>query len=73
MSELLRVQQGGAKVDEHQNGEQKGDYSHEVHGLPQLLTGLHVKKGHGKENSGEEEHSEILHATILDSEWHAVT
>ena len=71
MSELLRVEQGGAEIDKQQDRKQKGDYCDEVHGLPQLLTGLDVEKGHGKENCGKEEHDEILHATILDSEQNA--
>jgi hypothetical protein len=30
-------------------------------GLPQLLAGLHIQKGGGKENDGVEQHGEILH------------
>ncbi|WP_348261517.1 hypothetical protein P8935_17150 [Telmatobacter sp. DSM 110680] len=70
MSEFLRVKQGGAEVDEQQDREQQSDNSDEIHGLPQLLTGLHIKKGHGKENGCKEEHGQILHATILDSKHH---
>src|ERR1700691_4851643 len=66
MSELLRVKEGRAEVDEQQERKQEGDYGDEVHGLPQLLTGLDVKKGHGKENGGEEEHGQILHETVLE-------
>jgi hypothetical protein len=62
MSELLREEQGGSEVNEQQDREQESHYGDEVHGLPQLLAGLDVKKGHSKENSGEEEHREILHA-----------
>ena len=71
MSEFLREQQRGAEVDEQQDREQQSDDCNEVHGLPQLLTGLDVKKGHGEENGCEEEHGQILHIAILDSERHA--
>ena len=40
----------------------------QVHGLPQLLAGLDVEKRHDKENRGEEEHDDVLHARSLDSE-----
>jgi hypothetical protein len=30
-------------------------------GLPQLLAGLYVEKGHAEENGGVEKHREILH------------
>jgi hypothetical protein len=70
MSELLRIEQGGSEVNEQQDRKQKSDYRHEVHGLPQLLTGLDVEKGHGEESGGEEEHGEILHAKTLNSETH---
>ncbi|MGA9585058.1 MAG: hypothetical protein WBQ95_07000, partial [Terracidiphilus sp.] len=73
MSEFLRIEQRGAEVNQQQDRKQKSDYSDEVHGLPQLLTGLYVQKGSGKENGGEEEHREILHASTLDSEHHAAT
>jgi hypothetical protein len=72
MSELLRIEQRGGEVDEQQDRKQESDYSHEVHGLPQLLTGLDVEKGHGEENDGEEEHCEILHARTLNSERHDI-
>jgi hypothetical protein len=53
MSELLRIEQRGGEVNEQQDRKQESDYSHEIHGLPQLLTGLHIEKGHGEENGGE--------------------
>jgi hypothetical protein len=34
-------------------------------GLPQLLAGLYVQKGHAKENGGVEKHREILHEHSL--------
>jgi hypothetical protein len=71
MSEFLRVQQRGGEVNEHQDREHQRDDSDKVHGLPQLLTGLDVQKGHGKKDDGVEEHGEILHATSLDSERHS--
>jgi hypothetical protein len=70
MSEFLRVQQRGGKVSEHQERQHQRDDSDKVHGLPQLLTGLDVQKGHGKKNDGVEQHGEILHATSLDSKRH---
>jgi hypothetical protein len=77
MSESLRVKQGGSEIDEHQDRKQECDDGDNVHGLPQLLTGLDVQKGHGKENDGVEKHREILHWTTLDSDrrrakWAAV-
>jgi hypothetical protein len=66
MSEFLRVQQRGSKINKQQDREQESYYRDEVHGLPQLLTGLDVEKGDGKENGGEEKHDEILHARTLD-------
>src|SRR5579863_7779187 len=71
MSEFLRVKQRGCEVNEHQDRKQERDDGDEIHGLPQLLTGLDVQKGRGKENSGVEKHGEILHAKSLDSERHS--
>jgi hypothetical protein len=71
MSELLRIEQSGGEVNEQQDRKQQSDDCDEIHGLPQLLTGLDVKKGHGEENGGEEEHGEILHARTLISEPHS--
>jgi len=65
MSEFLRIEQCCAEVNQQQDRKQKSHYGDEVHELPQLLTGLDVKKGHGEENGGEEEHGEILHARNL--------
>jgi hypothetical protein len=70
MSEFLRVKQSGCEVNEHQYRKQERDDGDEIHGLPQLLTGLDVQKGHGKENDGVEKHGEILHWKTLDSEPH---
>jgi hypothetical protein len=70
MSELLRIKQRGGEVNEHQDRKQESHYGDEVHGLPQLLTGLDVKKGHGEKNGGEEKHREILHARTLISKRH---
>jgi hypothetical protein len=70
MSEFLRVKQSGCEVNEHQDRKQERDDGDEIHGLPQLLTGLDVQKGHGKENDGVEKHGDILHWKTLDSERH---
>src|SRR5579863_1963778 len=70
ISEFLRIKQGGGEINEHKDRKQERDDSDEIHGLPQLLTGLDVEKGHGKENDGVEKHGEILHGKILDSDRH---
>ena len=72
MSELLRIEQRGSEVNKQQDRKQQSHYRDEVHGLPQLLTGLDIQKGHGKENCSKEKHDEILHARILDSKRHRV-
>jgi hypothetical protein len=54
MSELLREEQRGGKVDQQQNRKHKSHCGDEIHGLPQLLTGLYVQKGHAEENDGVE-------------------
>jgi hypothetical protein len=71
MSEFLRIEQRCAEVNKQQDRKQQSYDCDEVHGLPQLLTGLHVEEGHGEENGGEEEHGEILHARTLISEPHS--
>jgi hypothetical protein len=68
MSEFLRKKQGCSEVNKQQDREQESHYSYQVHGLPQLLAGLHIQKGHGKEKRGEEKHDNVLHAGLLDSE-----
>jgi hypothetical protein len=73
MSELLRIEQRGCEVNQQQDRKQESYYSDEVHGLPQLLTGLDVEKGRDKENGSEKEHGQILHAMTLISERHAAT
>jgi hypothetical protein len=61
MSEFLREQKGGGQVSEQEHGQDEGDDGVDGHGLPQLLAGLDVRKGHGEEDSGEGEHDEVLH------------
>jgi hypothetical protein len=65
MSEFLREKQRGGEINQQQDRKQESHYSDEVHGLPQLLTGLDIEKGHSKENGGEEKHRKILHAQTL--------
>jgi hypothetical protein len=59
MSELLREEQGKRQVAQQKNGQNQRDDGNDinVHGrLSQLLAGLDVKKGHGKEDYGENQH-----------------
>jgi hypothetical protein len=63
MSELLRIEQGDDQVTKKQNGQDEGHYGDGVclHGLPQLLAGLDVKKRQDEEDYGEQQHPKILH------------
>jgi len=62
MLELLREQQRESQVTKQQNGTDQRNCRNEIHrGLPQLLTGLDVKKRHAEENYREQQHRQILH------------
>jgi hypothetical protein len=63
MSEFLREQQRGNQVAEKQNGQHQCGACDgiELHGLPQLLAGLHICEGQGEEDDSEREHQQILH------------
>jgi hypothetical protein len=59
MLKLLREEQGERQVAQQKDGQDQRDDGDDVnvHGrLPQLLAGLDVQKGHGKENYGEQQH-----------------
>lgn len=74
MSKLLRVKQGDGEIDEQQDGAKKRECGDKVHGLPQLLTGPDVEKGHGEEDDGVEQHCDVLHDANLHSErWSCST
>ncbi|MGA2352603.1 MAG: hypothetical protein ABSF70_19375 [Terracidiphilus sp.] len=64
MSELLREKQGDGQVTKEQDGQSQGDEGDRVdlHGLPQLLAGLDVKKRQTEENYREQQHRYILHS-----------
>jgi hypothetical protein len=68
MSELLRKEQGKGEVAQEQNGKNQGNDGCNVclHGLPQLLTRLDVKKRQAEENYREQQHPYILHSGSLD-------
>jgi hypothetical protein len=58
ISEFLREQQGKSQVTQQQDGNHQSESGHKVnvHGLPQLLAGLDVEKGHAEENGCEKQH-----------------
>ena len=70
MSEFLREEQRDGEIAQQKNGENESDCRNriDVHGLPQLLAGLDVEKRQGEENSGEQQHHDILHCKI--SQFH---
>jgi hypothetical protein len=58
MLELLREEQGDSQVSQQQDRKNQGcggDYV-DLHGLPQLLAGLDVKKRQDEENYCEQQH-----------------
>jgi hypothetical protein len=63
MSEFLREEQGDDQVSKQQNGQNQDNVGDDVglHGLPQLLACLDVKKRQGEENYREQQHRYILH------------
>jgi hypothetical protein len=64
MSELLREKQGKGEVTEQEYRNDQGDHGNDIDvhgGLPQLLACLDVKKRHGEEDYGEQQHDQILH------------
>jgi hypothetical protein len=62
--ELLREKQGDGQVTKQQDGQNQGNDGGQVdlHGLPQLLAGLDVKKRQAEENYREQQHDSILHS-----------
>jgi hypothetical protein len=64
MLELLREKQSGDEVTKQQNRQNQRNSSHDIHGLPQLLTSLDVAKRQAEENYGEQQHRYFLHVGL---------
>jgi hypothetical protein len=63
MSEFLRVEHRQSEIAQQQDGDDETDCADnvELHGLPQLLAGLDVKKRQDEESGGEQQHGYVLH------------
>jgi hypothetical protein len=67
MSEFLREKQGDDQVTKQEDGQNERNDGNDVglHGLPQLLACLDVKKRQSEENYREQQHHYILHGRSL--------